>query len=161
MPTQQNNLLNWAKEIRVESLNMIHFSPAGHPGGALSIAEILAVLYFSELNINPDSPDWLHKDRLILSKGHGCAALYAALGLKGYFDKNEFKKFRHLDGILEGHPSITIPGIDAPSGSLGMGLSQGLGIAMGSKYLKDNFNLFLILGDEICRKVFMGSNNGC
>ena len=84
---------------------------------------------------------------MVLSKGHGCAALYAALGLKGYFNRAEFKKFRHLEGILEGHPSITIPGIDAPSGSLGMGLSQGLGMALSSKYLRKNFYVYVILGD--------------
>lgn len=142
------SLENYTKQIRIEALRMIYHSPAGHPGGALSMAEIISVLYFGgQLNFDPLRPDWPERDRVILSKGHGCAALYAALGIKGFFDTKEFEKFRHLDGLLEGHPSITIPGIDAPSGSLGMGLSQGLGMAMGSRYVKNNYRVYVVLGD--------------
>jgi len=140
-------LRDWSRRIKVEALNMIHHSSGGHPGGSLSIADILAVLYFSEIKIRPDDPKWPNRDRVILSKGHACAALYAALGLRGFFNTAEFLKFRRIDGLLEGHPSIKIPGIDAPSGSLGMGLSQGLGMALGGRYAKKNFRVYVILGD--------------
>ena len=141
-------LNNYTKQIRIEALRMIYHSPAGHPGGALSMAEIISVLYFGDqLNLDPDRPQWPERDRVVLSKGHGCAALYAALGLKGFFSTKEFKKFRHLDGLLEGHPSISIPGIDAPSGSLGMGLSQGLGMALGSRYTENDYRVYVVLGD--------------
>lgn len=141
------DLKEWARRIRREALIMIHHSTGGHPGGALSAADILAVLYFRELRIDPANPRAPGRDRLILSKGHGCAALYAALGLKGYFNTTEFKRFRRLDGLLQGHPVISIPGIDAPSGSLGMGLSQGLGMALGGRCAGLDFRTFVVLGD--------------
>jgi len=141
------DLNHHARQIREEALRMIHHSTGGHPGGALSIADILAVLYFSELRIDPRDPGCSDRDRLILSKGHACAALYAALGLRGYFDCVEFSRFRRLDGLLQGHPSVSIPGIDAPSGSLGMGLSQGLGMAMAGRCLGKDFHTWVILGD--------------
>jgi transketolase len=143
----ENNLRSIACRIRGETLRIIHRSTGGHPGGALSLAEILAGLYFSELRIDPRRPRWPDRDRLVLSKGHGCAALYAALGLKGFFDRIEFDRFRRLDGLLQGHPSISIPGIDAPSGSLGMGLSQGLGMALGGRCTESDFRTWVILGD--------------
>lgn len=138
---------DWAKNIRIESLKMMYLCPAGHPGGTLSLAEIIATLYFSEININPEYPAWPKRDRVILSKGHGCVALYSALGLLGYFDVEEFTKFRRIQGLLQGHPSMSIPGVDAPSGSLGMGLSQGLGMALGSRYSRTDFRVYVILGD--------------
>ncbi|SKA92854.1 transketolase [Prosthecobacter debontii] len=143
----QKSLQDWAKTIRIESLKMIHHSPAGHPGGSLSVADIIAVLYFSELRLKPEEPRWLDRDRCILSKGHACAAVYAALGLLGYFDQKEFLRFRRIDGLLEGHPSVAIPGIDAPSGSLGMGLSQGLGMALGARFGKRDFRTYVVLGE--------------
>ncbi|MBI2353859.1 MAG: transketolase [Deltaproteobacteria bacterium] len=136
-----------ARQIRGETLRIIHRSTGGHPGGALSIADVLAVLYFSEMRIDPHQPRWSDRDRLVLSKGHGCASLYAALGLRGFFDCAEFDRFRRLDGLLQGHPSVSIPGIDAPSGSLGMGLSQGLGMALGGRCTGRNFRTWVILGD--------------
>jgi len=141
------DLRHRARQIRMETLRIIHGSTGGHPGGALSIADILAVLYFSEMRIDPSQPHWSDRDRLVLSKGHGCASLYAALGLRGFFDCAEFDRFRRLDGLLQGHPSVSIPGIDAPSGSLGMGLSQGLGMALGGRYAGKNFRTRVILGD--------------
>ncbi len=97
---------------------------AGHPGGTLSVTEIITALYFSEINVKPDQPDWPERDRVVLSKGHACAALYSALGLRGFFPIQEFEKFKRIDGLLEGHPTIDIPGVDAVSGSLIMGLSR-------------------------------------
>jgi len=136
-----------AGDIRREALKMIHDSPAGHPGGALSMADIMAVIYFGFANLRPDEPDWRERDRVILSKGHACAAYYAALGLRGYFDRDEFKRFRRINGLLEGHPSVTIPGVDAPSGSLGMGLAQGLGMALAAQKQGEQFGVYVILGD--------------
>lgn len=144
---QASDMTGWARRIRQESLKMIHLSTGGHPGGALSIAEIVAVLYFDVMNVKPDDPKWPDRDRLVLSKGHGCAAVYAALGLKGFFPVEHFKRFRRIDGLLQGHPSINIPGIDAPSGSLGLGLSQGLGMALGAKKSSRSFRTYVILGD--------------
>ncbi len=140
-------ICEWSRLLRIETLKMIHHSPAGHPGGSLSVADVIAALYFSELNVKPKEPNFPQRDRFILSKGHACATLYAALGLRGYFDMKEFKLFRRIDGILEGHPSVKIPGIDAPSGSLGMGLSQGIGMAIGAKVSEQSFRTYVVLGD--------------
>lgn len=147
MYTITKKLMEWAKKIRVETLSMISKSPAGHPGGSLSVADIIAVLYFSEINIKNKYPKWNDRDRVILSKGHACATLYAALGMRKFFDRAEFLKFRRIDGLLEGHPSNKIPGVDAPSGSLGMGLSQGLGMALGARFLRKKYRTYVILGD--------------
>ena len=147
MNSDVESLKDWALRIRIEALTMIHKSPAGHPGGSFSVADIMSVLYFSEIDVKPADPKYADRDRVVLSKGHACAALYAALGLRGFFETAEFSRFRRLDGLLEGHPSITIPGVDAPSGSLGMGLSQGLGMALGSRYAKRDFRVYVILGD--------------
>ena len=136
-----------AQTIRVHTLRMIHAARSGHPGGSLSAADMLAVLYFDELNLRPRSPRWNDRDRLILSKGHSCPALYAALAMRGYFKEKELLGLRKIDHFLEGHPDVKIPGIDAPSGSLGMGLSQGLGMALGGRYLKKKFRTYVILGD--------------
>ncbi|MBT4838355.1 MAG: transketolase [Methylococcales bacterium] len=141
------NLARIAKDIRINSIKSIYHGRSGHPGGSLSIAELLSVLYFDEMNVKANDPDWIDRDRLVLSKGHACPALYSALALKGYFDIEEVKKLRHLEHYLEGHPEINIPGIDAVSGSLGMGLSQALGMALGAKYTKKQYRSYVILGD--------------
>ncbi len=136
-----------AKRIRYEALKMIYLAGSGHPGGSLSCVEVITCLYFNIMNIDPKNPDWLERDRFVLSKGHACPAYYAALGIRGFFREEEFQYLRKLDGILEGHPDVRIPGVDAVSGSLGMGLSQGLGMALGGRYLKMNFYTYVLLGD--------------
>lgn len=136
-----------ATEIRKNVLLMNYAAGSGHPGGALSCADILTVLYFSELNVKPEQPNWQDRDRFILSKGHSCLALYAALGLRGFFPIAEFQELRKLGSLLEGHPDVKIPGVEAPSGSLGMGLSQGLGMALGARYTKRIFRTYVLLGD--------------
>ena len=136
-----------SNEIRFGALELIHYAGSGHPGGSLSCADILAVLYFEVMRLRPSEPQWVGRDRLVLSKGHACPALYAALALSGYFDRAEFHRFRALGGVLQGHPDVGTPGIDAPSGSLGMGLSQGLGMAFGSRYLNQGFRTYVVLGD--------------
>lgn len=136
-----------ANSIRKLSLMMIYGAKSGHPGGCLSVADILATLYFKEMNLRPEQPRWVERDRLILSKGHSCPALYAALALKGFFPVEELKGLRRSDHFLEGHPDVKIPGVDAPSGSLGMGLSQGLGMALGARFAKIHFRTYVVLGD--------------
>ena len=136
-----------AQNIRELSLKMIYNAGTGHPGGTLSCADIIAYLYFKELNLYPSMPDCLGRDRFVLSKGHACPALYAALGLKGYFSTEEFKGFRQIGGMLQGHPDADIPGIEAASGSLGMGLSQGLGMALGLQRLGTPSRVYVLLGD--------------
>lgn len=112
---------------------------AGYPGGTLPVTEITTALYFSEINVKPDQPDWPERDRVILSKGHACAALYSALGLGGFFPIKEFEKFKRIDGLLESHSTIDIPGVDAVSGSLIMGLSQGVGMALSARHSQKNY----------------------
>lgn len=136
-----------AAAIRRLSLTSIHAARSGHPGGALSVADILAVLYFHEMDIKPDDPTWRGRDRLVLSKGHSCPALYAALGLRGFFPAEEANTLRKLSGRMEGHPEPTIPGVDAVSGSLGMGLSQAIGMALGGRYSGLGYRAYAILGD--------------
>lgn len=142
-----SSLNSTASQIRALSLKAIYAARSGHPGGSLSIAELLAVLYFDEMSVDPNKPNLNSRDRLILSKGHACPSLYAALALKGYFPIDEVLTLRKMDGRIEGHPDRAVPGIDAPSGSLGMGLSQGLGMAIGARYQALGFRTYVILGD--------------
>ncbi|GHF29503.1 transketolase [Kordiimonas sediminis] len=142
-----NDLNAIANRIRSGSIQAIYNARSGHPGGCLSIAEMLAVLYFDEMNVRPDQPNWLGRDRFILSKGHACPAYYIALGMKGYFAEEEALTLRKIDSRMEGHPDVRIPGVDAPSGSLGMGLSQGLGMALGGRFQNMDFRTFVLLGD--------------
>jgi len=136
-----------ANVIRCQTIKAIHAARSGHPGGSLSICDLLAVLYFDEMNINPVDPSGADRDRFILSKGHGCPAHYCALAERGYFSREEALTLRKIDSRMEGHPSIEIPGVDAISGSLGMGLSQGIGMAMGAKYQNKDYRTYVILGD--------------
>ena len=108
-----------AKKIRRGIIESVYRGQSGHPGGSLSIADIMAVLYFYEMNIAPENPKDENRDRLVLSKGHVAPALYAVLAEKGYFEKDELKKLRKIDGMLQGHPDMNkIPGIDMSTGSL-------------------------------------------
>lgn len=143
-----SNLKKKAKEIRVEIIKMIYKAQSGHPGGSLSIADIMAVLYFDILNIDIKRKDWPQRDRFILSKGHACPAWYACLAMKGFFKKEELGKLRVLGGMLQGHPDMRkVPGLDMTTGSLGQGLSAGLGMALGAKILKLNYKTYVLLGD--------------
>lgn len=141
------NFTQISKNIRRIAVRAVYEARSGHPGGSLSIADLLAVLYFDEMNVRPDEPNWPERDRFVLSKGHACPALYAALALKGFVTQEQALQLRKIDGIMEGHPDVRIPGIDAPSGSLGMGLSQTVGMALGAKHLRKDFRSYVILGD--------------
>jgi len=136
-----------ARKIRILAIEAIYHARSGHPGGSLSVADILTILYFDELRLDPRQPHWADRDRFVLSKGHACPALYAALALKGFFPSEEVRGLRKINHYLEGHPDVRIPGVDAPSGSLGMGLSQGLGMALGARYSGHDFRTYVVLGD--------------
>jgi len=124
----------------------------GHIGAAFSLVEILRVLYDDILKFDPKNPDWFERDRCILSKGHGCIALYVLLAEKGFIPENELWKFCHVDGILGGHPEHKVAGVEASTGSLGHGLSLGLGAALNARYEKSDYRTFVIVGDGECNE---------
>lgn len=137
-----------ANIIRREVVKMIGQAGSGHPGGSLSCADIIACLFFHHLRHNPANPKWEQRDRFILSKGHACPALYAALAEAGYFPRSVLATLRKPDSILQGHPDSTkTPGVEVPSGSLGQGLSAGVGMALASKLDGDSFRVYVLLGD--------------
>ena len=137
-----------ANQLRLDVVRMVHDAKDGHPGPALSAMDIITTLYFREMNIDPANPQWADRDRFILSKGHACPALYAALARKGYFSVDEFKGLRGMGCLLQGHPCMKkTPGVDMTSGSLGNGLSIGVGMAIAGKYRKKSYNTYVILGD--------------
>lgn len=137
-----------ANNVRIDILEEVYNAKSGHIGGAFSIADILTVLYFYEMNIDAKSPDSPDRDRLVLSKGHASAALYAVLAEKGYIDKEELKTFRNIDSNLQGHPDMNkVPGVDMTTGSLGQGLSVANGMALSSKLDSRGYRVYCILGD--------------
>lgn len=137
-----------AKKIRKDIIEEVYNANSGHPGGSLSIADILAVLYFNELRIDEKNPRWEERDRLVLSKGHCSPALYAALAERGFFDKEDLKSFRKIESNLQGHPDLNkVPGVDMTSGSLGQGLSIANGMAIAGKMDNKNYRVYTILGD--------------
>ena len=137
-----------AKEIRKDIIEETYNASSGHPGGSLSIADILTVLYFDELNVNEKEPNWEDRDRVILSKGHCAPALYAALSERGYFEKEKLKTLRKIDSNLQGHPNMNdIPGVDMSTGSLGQGLSVANGMAISAKMNNKEYRVYCILGD--------------
>jgi transketolase len=138
----------FAKNMRKMILDAIYNSKSGHPGGALSCTDILAVLFNEEMNRDSSKPQDPERDRFVLSKGHACAALYAALALKGYFPVEEIVKFRKIDSFLEGHPEMKgIPGVDMTTGSLGQGISAACGMAISAKKNNKNYRVYAVLGD--------------
>ena len=142
-----------AKEIRRDSIHMIHMAKAGHPGGSLSAADIIAALYYKELRIDPANPQWEDRDRFILSKGHCCPALYAALCGRGYFGRDQLDTLREYHSMLQGPPDMRkTPGLDMSSGSLGNGLSCGLGMAMAARRRNKDFRIYVLLGDGECEE---------
>lgn len=137
-----------AKRIRMGLLQAIYYAKSGHPGGSLSCVEILTVLYFNEMNINPEKPHDNLRDRFVLSKGHAVAGLYATLAERGFFPKEDLITFRNIKSKLQGHPDMnTVPGIDMSTGSLGQGLSIANGMALASKINKDGYRVYCLLGD--------------
>ncbi len=143
-----NDLKVKANEIRKNIITEVYNAKSGHPGGSLSIADIMTVLYFDELNIDEKNPRWEDRDRLVLSKGHCAPALYAALAERGYFEKEKLISLRKLDSNLQGHPNMNdVPGVDMSTGSLGQGLSAANGMAISAKLDNKNYRVYCILGD--------------
>lgn len=137
-----------ANEVRKNIVTAVYYAKAGHPGGALSSAEIYTYLYMEEMNVDPAKPVDPDRDRFVLSKGHACAGLYGVMAEKGYFDKEELKTFRHTGSRLQGHPSMHyLPGIDMSGGSLGQGVSCAAGMALAGKLQKKDFRVYTLLGD--------------
>ena len=151
MKTQKKSkeeLEKLAKKIRLGIIDEVYYGKSGHPGGSLSIADIMTVLYFDEMNIDNENPNWEDRDRLVLSKGHCSPALYAALAYRGFFPVEDLKTFRNINSYLQGHPDKkNIPGVDMSTGSLGQGLSAANGMAISAKLNKKNYRVYCILGD--------------
>ena len=146
--TDIEELKNMARIIRKGIIEQVYSANSGHPGGSLSIADILTVLYFNELNIDEKNPKWEDRDRMILSKGHCSPALYSCLANRGFFDKEELKKFRNINSRLQGHPDMNkVPGVDMTTGSLGQGLSVANGMAIAGKLNKKDYRVYCVLGD--------------
>ncbi len=142
-----------AANIRKMALEAIHSAKSGHPGGSLSAADILAYLYMSEMNINPQNPKDPDRDRFVLSKGHAAPGLYAALAERGFIPKEDIKTFRNAESYLQGHPDMKgVPGVDMSTGSLGQGISAACGIALAGKLDNKDYRVFTILGDGECEE---------
>lgn len=135
-------------KVRRHIIDAVYNASSGHPGGSLGIADILTVLYNEVLNIDPSNPKMENRDRFVLSKGHCSPALYGILAEKGYFPKEEIRRFRKIDSYLQGHPdSKKVPGVDASTGSLGHGISVACGMAISAKLDKKDFRVYTVLGD--------------
>ncbi|MFN3551019.1 MAG: transketolase [Endomicrobiia bacterium] len=154
--TKYEELRNLCKKFRKTILEIIYNAGSGHPGGSLSLVEILTTLYYLHLNHNPKDPFWEERDRVVLSKGHGCPALYVILSEFGYFSKDELKNLRKVGSILQGHPSRIyngtdeikfVPGIEVSTGSLGYGLSIGVGMALGFK-MDNKKNIVYVISSD-------------
>ncbi|OGS05581.1 MAG: transketolase [Elusimicrobia bacterium RIFCSPLOWO2_12_FULL_59_9] len=137
-----------ARELRVDVIRMLEAAGSGHPGGSFSEMEILVALYFHRLRHDPKNPAWEGRDRLILSKGHGCPGLYACLARAGYFPHEELASLRKIGSRLQGHPDrLRLPGIEVSTGSLGQGLSMAIGMALAAKLDGASWRTYCILGD--------------
>lgn len=137
-----------AYNIRKNAVTAVYSASSGHPGGSLSSADLMAVLYFDEMNVDPKNPNMEDRDRFVLSKGHCSPALYGTLAEAGFFDKEELKTFRHIDSRLQGHPDMKhIPGVDMSTGSLGLGISAACGMALSAKAYKKDYRVYALLGD--------------
>lgn len=137
-----------ACKVRMGIIESTYSAKSGHPGGSLSIADLLTYLYYVKLNVNPEYPKMEQRDRLVLSKGHCAPGLYSVLAQKGFFDESELKKLRHIGSILQGHPDMkNTPGIDMTTGSLGQGISAACGMALAGKISSSDYKVYAILGD--------------
>ncbi|MBQ1453382.1 MAG: transketolase [Ruminococcus sp.] len=137
-----------ANKARMGAILGTYHAKSGHPGGSLSAADIFTYLYFKEMNVDPQVPQWEDRDRFVLSKGHCCPSLYAVLALKGYFDWDELTSLRHVGAMLQGHPDMKgTPGIDMSTGSLGQGVSAACGMALAGKLDNKDYRVYTVLGD--------------
>ena len=146
--TKKTELKKLACKVRMGVIEGTFNAKSGHPGGSLSIADIITYLYFEEMNVDPKNPAWEDRDRFVLSKGHTAPALYSALALKGFFPFELIKTLRKPDSMLQGHPSMRYtPGVDMSTGSLGQGISAAVGMALGAKLKGKDFRVYTALGD--------------
>ncbi len=137
-----------ACKVRMGIIEGVHSAKSGHPGGSLSVAEILTYLYFVHMNIDPKNPKMENRDRLVLSKGHAAPALYSVLANRGYFDTSLLTTLRQIGSILQGHPDMKhIPGVDMSTGSLGQGISAAVGMALSAKHFGQDYRVYAVLGD--------------
>jgi transketolase len=147
-PLEVADLERMAAQIRCDIVQMTHQAQAGHPGGSLSAADLVTALYFRVMRIDPARPDWPDRDRFILSKGHACPAWYSALAERGYFGREHLGTLRQEDSICQGHPVMQkTPGVDMSAGSLGQGLSAGLGMALAARLQSRDYRVWVIIGD--------------
>lgn len=146
--TKVEELEKMARQVRKGIIEAVYSNQSGHPGGSLSVADILTVLYFKEMNIDEENPNWDDRDRLVLSKGHCSPALYSCLANRGFFPVEDLKTFRNINSYLQGHPDKNkVPGVDMTTGSLGQGLSSANGMAIAGKMDGKNYRVYCILGD--------------
>lgn len=146
--TKLTELKKHAAAVRLGILDGTHAAASGHPGGSLSIADVITYLYFEEMNVDPKDPHAADRDRLVLSKGHTAPALYAVLAEKGYFPKEDLLTLRQADSYLQGHPDMKhTPGVDMTTGSLGLGVSTACGMALAAKIDKKDYRTYAIIGD--------------
>ncbi len=145
--SMKKNLQKIACKVRMGVIEGTYNAKSGHPGGSLSISELLTYLYFGKMRIDPENPENPDRDRFVLSKGHTAPALYAVLALKGYFPYEELKTLRHIGSDLQGHPSIHTKGVDMSSGSLGQGISAAAGMALAGKIDGKDYKVYTVLGD--------------
>ena len=144
----KEQLLVHTQNMRRNIVKMVHQAASGHPGGSLSCTDILAWLYFNEMNINADNVNSTNRDRFVLSKGHASPALYAVLSEKGFLPEEELMTFRHINSRLQGHPNMNyVPGVDMSTGSLGQGLSCAVGMALANRLDKNDHRVYCIVGD--------------
>ena len=141
-------LAQLARKLRIEIINSIHKAGSGHAGGSLSAADIMTVLYFDKMNVRPNQPDWPERDRFVLSKGHAAPVLYSILAMRGYYPVEELCTLRQMGSRLSGHPAcFKTPGVEISSGSLGQGLSVGLGMRLAGALQKQSYRVFVLIGD--------------
>ena len=146
--TKKQRLAKLANEVRKGIVESVYSAGCGHPGGSLSIADIITYLYFEEMQVRPEEPKWQGRDRMVLSKGHTAPALYSVLALRGFFPREELLTLRKTDSRLQGHPDMkNIPGVDMTTGSLGMGISAACGMALSAKVSGDSYRVYTIVGD--------------
>ena len=141
-------MIDITTQMRADIIRMLAAAGSGHPGGSLSACDILAVLYFDKMNVDPANPDWPDRDRLVLAKGHAAPALYAALAGRGYFPREDLVTLRKSSSYLQGHPNMqTTPGVDMSTGSLGQGLSVANGMALAGRLDHKDYWVYCIMGD--------------
>lgn len=137
-----------ACRIRMGVIEGTYAAKCGHPGGSLSAADLMTYLYFCEMDVRPDEPDWSERDRFVLSKGHAAPVLYAALAERGFFPREDLKTLRQIGSHLQGHPALgKTPGVDMSTGSLGQGVSAAVGMALGGKLGRRDYRVYTLLGD--------------